>query len=81
MMKSDVREFEVDCKKRNIGFVAYCLPSWTEVFDSSWDKAVAPVKGVHYERFKDVRLCEEFFREAKVYIASTLPVLPPPLLQ
>ncbi len=62
MTQDDVREFENDCRTRNIGFVGYCLPSWTEVFASSWNRERAKAGGVRYERFKDVRLCERFYR-------------------
>ncbi len=61
MMQDDIRSFAQDCRKRNIEFACFCLPSPNEISDAAWNEALASAKGLaRYERLKDVRLCEEF---------------------
>jgi lysophospholipase L1-like esterase len=76
LMQQDVLQIRDDCVNRDIAFFAFCLPSWIQLSDEEWSKAVAESsEDAAYERFKDVRLCEAFFEETDISYANVTETL------
>lgn len=65
-MESDVRDTRDDCTARGIDYVAFCIPELCDVNEGGWREATRVLGQDAYERFKDVRVVEEFCQQEDI---------------
>jgi hypothetical protein len=66
-LSEDFSALKSDCLSLGIGLVAFCLPLEQELDDEKWEETLESVRQpITYECFKNVRLCEELFRENEI---------------
>lgn len=70
IFKEDVRAIQSDCQARGVDFMAFCMPPVHAFHDKYWQEWVQPLGEQAYERGKDVRITEAFFREACIPYVS-----------
>ena len=67
MLREDVLEIQSQCQARNVPFVAFTVPTIQDCIDHFWTEAtVGASPGYTYDRYKDVRVAEAFFGEARL---------------
>jgi lysophospholipase L1-like esterase len=66
MLREDVLDIRSDCQARNIPFVVFTLPSIRVCVNELWIESIAVAPAYAYERYKDVRVAEAFFGEARL---------------
>jgi len=72
-LKNEVLGMQQDCKEHGIAFMAFCVPEAASVVDSLWQKEVVDAgKAALYERAKEVRVTEDFFRKHDIDYVSIL---------
>jgi len=67
LLREDVLQIRADCQARDVPFVVFSLPTIQECIESYWTGSTAGASpGYEYERYKDVKISEAFFGEARL---------------
>ncbi len=69
-LKRDVLDIRNDCESRGVDYAAFCIPEMSNSYDGEWKWNTRELGADAYERFKDVRLPEEFFQQEGIPYAS-----------
>lgn len=70
-LQQDVLGIQEDCLKRNLPLVAYALPDQSDFVDPVWEYFMSKAgREEHYERRKDLRISNAFFKRAGIPAAD-----------
>lgn len=68
--ESDVSGIRADCHERGVDYVGFCVPEMGDVNERQWYETTRDLGPEAYERGKDVRLTEAYFRQEGIPCVS-----------
>jgi hypothetical protein len=69
LLEKYVGQMRDECRSRNIGFIAYCIPDYNELGDAVWQNWQAKYPGL-YERWKGVDRTEAFLAREQIPVVK-----------
>lgn len=66
LFEEDVRAIKSDCISRGVLYAAFAIPQACTVSDRGWAWATRKLGPEAYERYKDVRMAEEYFQREQI---------------
>lgn len=75
MFEEDILAVKHDCEARGVDYAAFAIPDMCNVAEAQWHRGTEDLGPEAYERYKDIRLVEEYFQREQIPYVSLRPAL------